>query len=201
MSQDMESYRMKSSERTGAGVTERSNSQELPEGGNIDKIRDILFGAQSRDFDKRMARIEERLNKETVAVRDEMRQRFDALEAYIKTEFEALAQRVKSEQDERADNVRDVTRDLRETAKGIEKKLGQLDESTTRSQRDLRQQILDQSKTLADDIRQKYEAMATLVAQHVDKLQNDKTDRSALADLFTEMAVRLNNDFKLPGQV
>ncbi|MBV9959511.1 MAG: hypothetical protein JO360_13885, partial [Acidobacteria bacterium] len=31
------------------------------------------------------------------------------------------------------------------------------------------------------------------------ELRTDKTDRSALAALFTELAMRLNNDFKIPG--
>jgi hypothetical protein len=30
------------------------------------------------------------------------------------------------------------------------------------------------------------------------ELRDDKADRTALADLFTEMAMRLKGDFKLP---
>ena len=39
--------------------------------GNVDKIRDILFGSQMRDYDKKFARIEERLLKETADLREE----------------------------------------------------------------------------------------------------------------------------------
>lgn len=80
----------------------------------------------------------------------------------------------------------------------LEKKIGQLDEQSSRTQRDLRQQILNQSKSLADDIRQKYEMLLSALDQQVEGLRKDKTDRSALADLFTELAMRLNNEFKLP---
>ena len=39
----------------------KKTGAEQPEDGNIDKIRDILFGSQSRDFERRVARMEERL--------------------------------------------------------------------------------------------------------------------------------------------
>ena len=34
-------------------------------GGNLDKVRDLLFGGQMRDYDRKFARLEERLVKET----------------------------------------------------------------------------------------------------------------------------------------
>ena len=52
---------------------------ELVPGGNLDKVRNILFGAQSRDYERRFARLEERLAKETADLRDDMRRRFDSL--------------------------------------------------------------------------------------------------------------------------
>ena len=36
---------------------------------SLDKVRDILFGAQSRDFDKRFAVLEEQLLQKTVEAR------------------------------------------------------------------------------------------------------------------------------------
>lgn len=32
-------------------------------GGNVDKIRDILFGGQMRDYDRRFARVEDRITQ------------------------------------------------------------------------------------------------------------------------------------------
>src|SRR6201982_3364027 len=67
-----------------------NNSSGKEEGANVDKIRDILFGSQMRDYEKRFARLEETLVKETVEIRETNRRRFDQLEAYMKKEFEAL---------------------------------------------------------------------------------------------------------------
>ena len=39
--------------------------------GNLDKVRDLIFGGQMRDYDRKFARLEERLAKETADLRDE----------------------------------------------------------------------------------------------------------------------------------
>jgi len=188
-----------------AAATESNNKSqpsaaELAEGGSIDKIRDILFGSQSRDFEKKVARLEERLTKESVDLRDEIKRRFDSLESYAKKELESLGDRLKTEQSERLEVLKELSREVKETSKSLEKKVAQLDDQAVKSQRELRQQILDQSKSLADEIRQKYESLGAVLDREAQDLRKEKIDRTALADLFTELAMRLNDEFKLPGR-
>src|SRR5665213_1982579 len=66
-------------------ATETDTRQQVLRGGagNVDKIRDILFGSQMRDYEARFARLEETLVKETVEIRETNRRRFDQLETYI----------------------------------------------------------------------------------------------------------------------
>jgi uncharacterized phage infection (PIP) family protein YhgE len=169
-------------------------------GGNLEKIREILFGAQVHDFEKRFTRLEEKLLKETADSRAETKKRFDAMEAFIRKEIESLVDRVKTEQGERSDALKEISRDLRDTAKNLEKKLVQLDEQTTKGQRELRQQILDQSKSLSDEIRNRVKESAAVLTRELRELRAEKTDRSALAGLFTEAAMRLSGDMKQPGK-
>ena len=171
----------------------------LTEASNIDKIRDILFGVQMRDYEKRFSRLEERLLKESSDLRDDTRKRFEALESFVKSEFEALAGRLQTEQRTRDESNQNLSRELQATGKTFERKLSELDEQTARGQRDLRQQLLDQSKNLSDEIRRKHDELAALLDREVAELGNVKTDRASLASLFTEVALRLNNEFKIPG--
>jgi hypothetical protein len=165
-------------------------------GGNLEKIREILFGAQVHDFEKRFTRLEEKLLKETSDARAETKKRFDSMEAFIRKEIESLVDRVKTEQGERSDAIKEISRDLRETAKNLEKKLVQLDEQATKGQRELRQQILDQSKSLSDEIRNRVKESAAVLTRELRELRTEKTDRAALAGLFTEAAMRLSGDMK-----
>ena len=197
-------------------------------GGNLDKIRNILFGAQSREMERRFSRIEETLTREASDIRDEMRGRFDKLEANIRHEMERLGDRLKAEENERTVAVRDLgsqlkdtskahieklkaehgervealnelTGELRNTANAIERRIGALDDQTSKADRELRDQLGDASRRLSDDLRNKSEEIWAALAKAVQELRNDKTDRSALAALLTEVAMRLNDEFKLPS--
>lgn len=176
------------------------DSVDAAGGGNLEKIRDILFGAQVNDFEKRFARLEERLLKETADARADTKKRFDALESFIRKEVESLADRLKAEQGDRAESIKEIGRELRETAKALEKRLASQDEQATKSQRELRQQLLDQSKNLTDEIRNRNRETTTTLTRELAELRASKTDRAALAGFLTDVAMRLTNDMKAPGK-
>ena len=169
------------------------------EAGNVDKIREILFGGNMRDYDKRFSRLDERLAKESSDLRSETKRLFDSLETFVKKEFEALNNRLESEQKLRHEAVQDVSQELRYTAKALDAKLAQFDTQTTQAQRELREQLLDQSKSLSEEIRRKHDEVSSVLERQVKELNHEKTDRASLSALFTEVALRLNNDFKIPG--
>ncbi|BAY11731.1 hypothetical protein [Calothrix sp. NIES-2098] len=172
------------------------NGTNLSELNSLDRVRDILFGNQVREVEKRFARLEERLVKELTNVRDETKKRLDYLETYIKKEVESLTERLKNEQLERDAGLKALAEDHKNQAISLEKKFAQFDEQTTNSQRELREHILNQANSLQDDIRQKYQEILTLLERESQELRRDKTDRSKLASLFTELAIRLNSDMK-----
>lgn len=184
--------------------TSESRQSQTPQDGaslgNLEKVRDILFGAQMRDYDRRFARLEERMLKEVSDAREDTRRRFDQLENFFKQEIAALGERLRSENAQRTQTTEDITRELRDTSRAINQKITQLDEQSSQANRELRQQLLDQSKSLSDEIRQKYEELTAALTREARELRSDKADRTALSNLFTELAMRLNNEFKLPGE-
>lgn len=169
-----------------------------PEMGNIDKIREIIFGGHMRDYDRRFSRVEEQLVKESLELREDTRKRFEALEAFVKAELAALTDRLQAEQRTRDDAVSALWRGVHESSQALSTKLGEAQEQTARVHSELRQQILSQSKDLNDEMRRRQDDVTALIQREVADLNHGKTDRSSLATLLTEMAMRLNNDLKLP---
>src|SRR5215469_10216067 len=131
---------------------ENQGNVEVREGQNVDKIRDILFGSQMREYEKRFARLEERMVKASEALREDVKKRFDALESYLGQELEALGQRLKAEKNERGEALSDLTRETRDSSKTAEKRMSHLEEQLATAQGDLRGKILEQSKTLSNTI-------------------------------------------------
>jgi DNA repair exonuclease SbcCD ATPase subunit len=171
----------------------------LTEGDNIYKIRDLLFGSYIREYERRFVRLDERMLKEATELRDELRRRYDALEMYIKKEIDALREHVKEEQQTRLTAARRGAQELQELNAALERETGQLAERLSMGQRELRQLMLEQSKTLSEDIHQRYAALADTLARHIQEIQIDKADRATLADLFREVAMRLTNEWQLPS--
>ncbi len=167
--------------------------------GNIDKVRDILFGGQMRDYERRFAKLEERLARDTAELKDEVKKRLAALTEFVKHETETLAGRIKTEHDERTDATKDLSRELRDASKAVEKKTGQLDDQLTRTQRELRQQLLELNKQLTDEIGRKADEVLARMAQEAHELRVDKADRATIAALLQEVALRLTNELTLPG--
>lgn len=171
---------------------------EMKEGANVDKIRDILFGSNMREYEKRFARLEERLTKSSDALRDDLKKRFDTLESYVREEMDSNNQRLRLEKTERTESLKELTRETRDSSKSLEKKLSQLEEQLTSAQSDLRTRILDQSKALSNQIQKVKDEIEAALEHEAETLRNDKTDRAQLADLFAELSLRLKDELELP---
>ncbi|MGF1988235.1 MAG: hypothetical protein RMY62_010265 [Nostoc sp. ZfuVER08] len=183
-------------EEVNAANNELQFSNGISETRSLDKVREILIGNQIRDIEKRFTRLEERLLQEFNKVRDENKKRLDALENYVKQEVDSLTQRLQNEQKERDNQVKSVAEENKNISIALEHKLTQFDEQSTKNQRELHEQIFNQSKSLQDDIQKKSQEILALLEREVQHLRRDKTDRSHLAAMFTELVVHLKADNK-----
>ena len=163
-------------------------------GASVEKIREILFGSQIKNYETRFARLEEALARETAEIKDTMRRRLDSLEAFFKSETESLAARLKAERDEREETLNNISRELKTSAAQLSKKILDLDNRMAQDRSASRQELMTETRKLLDEIRQRNESLSALLETRVQELRHAKTDRSALAALFVEMAVRLKDE-------
>jgi hypothetical protein len=168
-------------------------------GGNIDKIRDILFGSNMRDYEQRFAHLEEALKKESSDLRDTTRRQLESLEAFVHKELAALETRLNTERDERSESHSRLAAELSNTSASIFRKIGEMENHEAQAKREIRNDLLQQSKELTDAIRNKGEELIALLERRSQDLQHSKTDRAALAGLFNEVALRLTDQFKVTG--
>jgi len=180
----------KSSDRSPASEIDSPGPADV---GNIDKIRDILFGNQVRDFDRRFSRFEEHLAEVTAQLRSDVLKRIDALEAYCKAELHAAKDQLRDAVAQRLD----VEQQLAERIKGVESvfdtKLRAADDRTAERVTELRQQILEQSKQLSEELQAKYERSAKAIATAAGHLEEAKLDRSTFSECLMDLAMRISS--------
>ncbi len=169
-------------------------ASEMPDAGNIDKIRDILFGHQTRDYEKRFTRMEHQVAQEAAELKTEMLKRIDSLENYVKQELKDLNQRLKNEAGERTDSQTMIQRDLKDAFETLNKKLLQEEENLAEKSSELRDQILEQSKQLSADLLAKFEQASGNLKTAAGELDDAKVNRSDLSGFFLDLAMRLSGD-------
>lgn len=165
----------------------------VAEAGSIDKIRDILFGEQSRDLEGRLSLLGERLAEDTTSIRAELRETVQSLEASTGTELQSLSTSLDRERSERKESVGDVVRQLKSAVESLEGRISKLGEEMSRSHSELRRLILDQAETVTEEGRRNHEVVVSTLDDRVRELRDEKADRVALADLFTEISLRLKD--------
>ena len=173
---------------------EMASADDPSASGNLDKIRDILFGAQAREHDRRFAQLEQHLLREATDLRNDLKRRFDSLEIYIKKEVDALADRLAKEQEVRGASVTKLAQDLTELATALYDKARELESQSTQSQHHVLQQLTERTAELANDVRARHAETTSALNQAVHDLRSEKTDRSVLAAILMEAGKRLDND-------
>lgn len=184
------SAREKAGKRNPAAPLTKKNA----EAESVDKIRDILFGNQMRDYEKRFSRLEERLLNEIKELREATGKQLESIDAFIKKEIELLNQQLKSEQEQRVDAAKALSEDLGSNIRTALRRIEKLDEKQSKDSQDLRRQHLDQAKSLSDQIRKKHQEFSRSLQNDVAELRADKVDRSALSQLFVQLAVRMSDE-------
>jgi hypothetical protein len=167
---------------------------------SVDKIRDILFGSQIKNYESRFARLEDTLARETTELKETMQRRFESVEGFFRKEAEALAGRLKAEREERNEALKGIARDLKGTSDTLSKKILELENKTAEEQSRLRQELMQESRKLLEEIRHKSDSLTALVERRADELRDHKVDRAALASLLTEMALQLSEDGVVSGK-
>ena len=91
-----------------------SNSPANADAPGVDKIRELLFGNQMQDYDKRFSMLEGRFQEKLQEMDGESARRLGAVEASVKKQLESIAGQVRQEQDLRTEADKELGHGLRE---------------------------------------------------------------------------------------
>ena len=89
---------------------------------SIDQVRNILFGAQTRQFDQRLAQMDDKFNKQLAELRNETLRMIDSLETYVKKEVSSLADDLRNEGETRSEAVDKLAQAASTLEKGVREK-------------------------------------------------------------------------------
>jgi DNA repair exonuclease SbcCD ATPase subunit len=166
---------------------------------SVDKIRDILFGNQMQDYDRRFLQIDERFQQKLRDLEAETTRHLHTVESSLKKQLDSVANQMVQEKDLRSDSNKELERNLRDQVQTLEKRIGQLSAQLGQFERDFTERVTQETQALRDELKRRNDDTRAAVEKMFAELSGVKTDRNLLAGLFVEIAKCLNQDVAPKG--
>ena len=165
---------------------------------NVDQIRDILFGGQMRDYERRFGELNARLEAELARLREAQDKRLAHIDKRIDDQLEKIGKLLRQEIQDRNRSIDDLESRLQQaarTARGeVATSLDAHAHELAATDERLRSVVADVQKATLARAGEAESAMARLGTE----LRDEKVGREDLAALLAELALRLKGDFDLP---
>lgn len=155
---------------------------------NIGKIRDILFGNNISEIDKRFNALEQSLQETISSLKDEIQKKLHSFDDYFKAEISSLIEQLKKEQGIRTAAIEKLTKDIEKLNASIDATNDEL----KANMREVRTKMMDHYKENSENISNLDKELRKLVNKEVNQLTDNKVDRKALAVMLSDMALQLS---------
>lgn len=171
-----------------SGITREEMRDRL---GNIDQIRDIIFGAKLREYDSRIDKLESSIS----LVEQDMRERVEQVKQSLLTELrvavDSLEQRIKS----MSFTYQNDSVDIRQTIDRVNKKFSTsievLDKTVDSHMNSIRQDLSETRTQLQEDNRNLRNQVFDELEKRFSMLKNGKVSRDDMAEILFELGLRI----------
>ena len=165
-----------------------SNQKTSVEDESIGKIRDILFGNNISEIDKRFSNVEHELQEMLTALRDDIQKKLHSFDDYFKSEISSVIDLLKKEQTLRATADEKLNKEIEKINASIET----TNEELKTNIRDVRAKMMDHYKENSESITTLDKELKKLITKEVNQLTDSKVDRKALAVMLSDIALQLS---------
>ena len=162
-------------------------ASQKPEVEDISKIRDILFGNNMSEYEKRFELLEQKLALSINENKEETEKKISSLENYLRQEFKILSEKLNEEEDARIKSDKRILTEI----ESIEDVIKKFKQSTSDSFSENNQQLHDLSNSISNKISDINKALQNRIETNSNQLQNNKVERSSLAMLLTDLAYKI----------
>ncbi len=166
--------------------------------GNIDQIRDIIFGSQLRDYNTRFEKIESDITMMQQEMHDYAEQVKSVLSSELRSAIDSLEKKLKSltlnSQEETAELRQQIERVNRKFSSSIEALDNSLDQQTG----SLRDELLQSRDKLQEDVRHLRNQIFEELDRRFSMLREVKISKDDMAEILFELGMRLKGTEFVP---
>ncbi|KAM3092812.1 hypothetical protein ACKFKG_21595 [Phormidesmis sp. 146-35] len=166
--------------------------------GNIDQIRDIIFGTQLREYDNRLGKVESDISMLQQEMRDRIEQIKSGFSLELKASVESLEKKLKSYNSSTQEECIDLRQQVDRLNKKFSNSVQILDEAIDAHTSSIRSELIESKAKLQDDVG----ALRDLVLEELDRrfsqLRETKVSKDDIAETLFELGMRLKGTEFIP---
>jgi hypothetical protein len=167
--------------------------------GNIDQIRDIIFGAQSRDYDTRLDKMESDIALLQQDLRDRLEQVKNSLSSDLRASMESLEKKLKAFNFSAQEECADLRQHSDRMSKKFASSIQALDEALDHQTAALRSELVESRRMLEDDVNTLRDLMLEELERRFANLHDGKVSRDDFAEALFALGMRIKGRDFIPA--
>ena len=159
--------------------------------GNVDQIREILFGSQSRELKEKFDKLEASIKNIHEEMRKKMEQSQNDFNSKIESEVETISRKIKNMTTQQQDEFADVRDSALKQEKRLQNTLDIVEEELNAKREQLQKQQAQNTTTLRSQMDMLQDELLNVLDEKISELGLAKLSRDDAADIMMEAAMAM----------
>ena len=159
--------------------------------GNVDQIREILFGSQTRELNKKFEKFENDIKRTSDELKSKLEQNQKDFNYRLENELELISKKIKNLSSQQQEEISDIKDNEVKQEKRIQNAIDLLAEELNTKNEQLYKEHQESRNTLQDNINNLKNELLDMVEKKLNVMGEIKLSRDDAADIMMETAMRL----------
>ncbi len=171
--------------------TTNKAKNDIAQLGNVDQIREILFGSQSRELKEKFDKLEVSIKNIHEEMRKKMEQTQNDFNSKIESEVETISRKIKNMTTQQQDEFADVRDSALKQEKRLQNSLDIVEEELNAKREQLQKQQAENTTMLRSQMDTLQDDLLSVLDEKVSELGLAKLSRDDAADIMMEAAMAM----------
>lgn len=168
-----------------------TSETEINQLGNVDQIREILFGSQTRELNKRFEKLENDIKRSQEDIKNKIEQNQKDFNQRLENELELVSKKIKNLTTQQQEEISDIRDNELKQEKRIQNSIDILADELNAKNEQLYKEQLENRNSLQDDINNLKNELFDIIDSKLQELGEAKLSREDAAEIMMETAMRL----------
>jgi hypothetical protein len=159
--------------------------------GDIEKVRDILFGKYVASFEQRFAELESRLEADVDQLKDKLIDKMGSMDTAVNESLARLDAQIVQEKSARDTELLSLQANLRDAESALQHEITSMEGQANQDLAAVRSSLEESLQDLQDRALATQAELTAQINQQKEDLQHDKVGRQSLALMLDEVAIKL----------